>query len=136
MKKKIAFLFTSALLAVGMAFYVNNSSNMISLSDSNIEALTDSGDPGNGGPISGGNGSQSVTLDPGSHVMVLTGYENYKNDKGKDINDCYACTGQVCQLSTATGYTNAQAIADIISTILGAMNPIAILIKVLAGLLG
>lgn len=135
MKKKITFLFTTALLAVGMAFYVNNSSNVISLNDSNIEALTGNGDPGNGGSLGGGNGSQSVNFDPESHIMILTGYDNVKDDKGKDKNDCYEVTGQTCRLSTATALTNAQGIANIIATILGALNPLAAIISALAGLL-
>ena len=124
MKKKLIVLASTALFAVGLAFYANYSNTMNVLGDSNVEALSDNNDGGSGsgnsGPVTYGIAPKIVTVDQSTHIVEIADWDNVKDKNGNDKNDCHAVTGEMCRLSTATPISNAQDIVGMVTSVLNA----------------
>lgn len=124
MKKRFAFLAVTALLSVGLAFYVNQQNSTQVLLESDVEALTGSGDPGGGSPyMEFGSSPSRVIVDMETHTLV---FEDKIQDKDKDgnlVNGCIQETGSTCVINTTTAVYNIGQIMSFLADILKAAMP-------------
>lgn len=113
MKKEICILSCVAMLAVGFAFYANNTSTVKSLTESTVEALSNDGDTYSGSPIvQYGEYPHRLIVNNMTNVVIMEGYKRVM-ENGEYQNECEEYDGHTCTLGTSTtlsdvtGYTAA-----------------------------
>ena len=130
---------STALFAVGLAFYANNNLNaMNKLLDSNVEALSD-GESATSNPsnpyIELGTYPHRIIADTQAHTLTIEGIAQAYKKSGKAKNGCDDTRDGVCIISTATSAFNAGLIIGYITTVLAALTQAAPLIQLIIGLI-
>lgn len=125
MKKRFAFLAVTALLSVGLAFYVNQQNSTQVLLESDVEALTGSGDPGGGSTyMEFGDSPNRVWADTEAHTLTIEGKKNMTDDKNKPINGCVSYTDATCTIKTSTPVYDTCQIISHVTELLQALAPL------------
>ena len=110
---------STALFAVGLAFYTNNNMNaMNKLLDSDVEALSD-GEAAPSNPYAVyGEYPNRIIVDTQTHQMVLEGKSQAYDDDGNSLNGCKEEFCGTCIMDTSSPAYNASVVVSIIKTAL------------------
>lgn len=125
MKKRFVFLAVTALLSVGLAFYANRQNTTQILLESDVEALTSSGDPGGGSTyMEFGSSPNRVWADTEAHTLTIEGKQNMTDDNDNPINGCENNTNATCTIRTSTPVYDTCQIISHVTEFLKALAPL------------
>lgn len=114
---------STALFAVGLAFYANNNLNaMNKLLDSNVEALSDGESAPSNPYVEYGEYPHRVFVDTETHKMVIEGKAQAYNEAGDPVNGCNAEYDGMCTIDTSSSTYNASVVVDIIKSALAGIS--------------
>lgn len=130
---------STALFAVGLAFYANNNLNaMNKLLDSDVEALSDgesaASDPSN--PyIELGTYPHRIIADTQAHTLTIEGIAQAYKKSGKALNGCDETRDGFCKIDTTSSSFNRSLIVGYITTVLGALTQSVPLLQLILALI-
>ena len=130
---------STALFAVGLAFYTNNNMNaMNKLLDSDVEALSDgesaASDPSN--PyIELGTYPHRIIADTQAHTLTIEGIDQAYKSNGKAKNGCDSSRDGFCKIDTTSSSFNRSLIVGYITTVLGALTQSVPLLQLILALI-
>lgn len=127
---------STALFAVGLAFYANNNLNaMNKLLDSNVEALSDGESAPYNPYVEYGEYPHRIIVDTQTHKMVIEGKAQAYNDAGDPVNGCNAEYDGMCTIDTSSTAYNANVVVSIIKTALEGISSAVPFISYLVSLI-
>ncbi len=113
---------STALLAVGLAFYANNLNAMNKLLDNNVEALSDGESNPSNPYIELGTYPNRIIADTQAHTLTIEGIAQAYKKNGKPKNGCDDTTTGFCKIDTTTSTYDAGLIVGYITTLLAALT--------------